>query len=119
MEQRTASDVWPPPAGTPERALYGVWCSAVDAATSKDFRGGEEGGELDETAYLRYQRATIERGLAELGRAEGVLVEVRAALESARQRIRDEPSSVRLLSCERVLVEALLALDRAERRGAR
>jgi hypothetical protein len=71
MEQGTATDQWPPPQGTPARTLHMVWCAAVDAATSKDFRGGQEDGELDENAYLRYQRSVIANALAELGMAEG------------------------------------------------
>lgn len=39
--------------------LYRLWCAAVDAAESADFRDDE--GELDEEKYLHKQASAIER----------------------------------------------------------
>jgi hypothetical protein len=44
--------------------LHTVWCAAVDAASSEDFRGVD--GELDEQAYLTYQRNVLDAAAAAL-----------------------------------------------------
>lgn len=53
MEAEVVSDL----VFKPDDPLYLLWCSAVDAVNSKDFRS--EDGEINEEAYLRYQTSAI------------------------------------------------------------
>lgn len=53
----------------PDEILRSVWRAAVDAVTSKDFRNAD--GELNEDAYLRYQRNVIAAARAALGLGSG------------------------------------------------
>lgn len=48
-------------------ALHTLWCQAVDAAQSDDFRDAK--GKLNEKAYLAYQRRAIAQCLAALAKA--------------------------------------------------
>jgi hypothetical protein len=57
------SDLWG--CWGPDAVLRMLWQTAIDAVTGDDFRG--EDGELNEEAYLRYQRNAIAQARAELG----------------------------------------------------
>ncbi len=52
---------------TLREAIRLVWCAAVDAITSPDFKNKD--GTLNETAYLRYQNNTIDKTLAAIDAA--------------------------------------------------
>lgn len=46
--------------------LDSLWGAALDASHSRDFRGGDEDGELDEDAYLRYRRRALDSAYADV-----------------------------------------------------
>jgi len=53
-----------------EEAIENVWCGALDVSNSKDFRiNKEDGGDLDEDAYLESKTNTLKHAKQELIKA--------------------------------------------------